>query len=85
MKIYECRPNNLPENLLEEDFFQPLIIGDTSDEINIEFDFSGIVNGCRIGWRKNKTWCGKHPRYWREPTDSEKRQLRKWKNKLKLT
>lgn len=83
MQIYECKPNNLPEDLLEEDFFQPLIIGETSKEINAELDLPKI-DGQHIGWRKNRTWCGQHPRYWREPTESERRQLTRWKNKHKL-
>lgn len=52
MKIYECRPNTIPEVVLEEDFFQPLIIGETSEEINVEFDFSKIMCSSHLGWRK---------------------------------
>lgn len=82
MEIFECKPGNLPEDILEEDFFQPLIIGDTSEEIDLEFDFTKRST-THIGWRKNKTWCGRHPRYWREPNDTERNQLNKWKNRPK--
>ena len=28
------------------------------------------------------SWCGEHPRYWREMSDIEKKDYVKWLNKL---
>lgn len=69
MNIYECKPGNMPEDVFP-DFVEsiPFIIGNTKEEISEELDKVKYH-----GFRKNKTWCGKHPRYWREMTLFEKR------------
>ena len=85
MKIFECKPNNLPEDILDDFESYPLIIGNTIEQVEQEqrYPFKTHVFTYR---RKNGkgycSWCGEHPRYWREMSDIEKKDYVKWLNKL---
>ena len=68
MVVYECRPGNMPEDL-NENLDKPFVIGDTLDEVSKEYT---KVDCHRFCIRKNHTWCGEHPRFWRPMTLNER-------------
>ena len=76
MVIYECKPNNLPEHILPDfDITYPFIIGRDIEDINHEhvIKFCCHMFAYRKLTNKGYSWCGEHPRYWREMTEKEKR------------
>lgn len=60
--IHECRPGNMPEDL-NENLKVPFIIGDTFEEMCYEYT---EIKCHRFCIRKNGTWVGEHPRFWRK-------------------
>lgn len=83
MEIMECVPGSLPEDLIENFEDYPYIIGDSVESILNETDIQPFYSHW-LGYRKltNKgvTWCGQHPRYWRELTEQEKSDYHKCKS-----
>lgn len=75
MTIYECKPGNFPEDILEDFETYPFVIGSTEEELKEEVD---SISQLYFKHRKNKTWCGAHPRFWREMTDNELKMYRRF-------
>lgn len=80
MTIYECKPGNLPEDMFEDVDYKVFLIGDTPEEL--EKEHKTIMTGTWVK-RRNKTWCGHHPRYWRDATLFERRIYNRFMSNLK--
>lgn len=84
MQIYECKLGNLPEDIITN--FEDrmcFVIGDNKEAIVQNVTFFPIQQH-RIAYRKQTgkrdqySWCGEHPRFWRELTETEKSDYQKW-------
>lgn len=82
---HECKPGNMPEDILPDSYecidkcgriyYNYIIISDYPISI---YDVKPWEFGCRVQ-RKNKTrftWCGSHPRYWRLSSLAEYKKIR---------
>ena len=79
MKIYECIPKNFPENIIPDfDETIPFVVGDTEYEVSKE----NTIKSRRYAWRmktdEGYSWCGRHPRLWRELTEKERRSYNRF-------
>ena len=85
MVIFECKPGNLPEHILPDfDETYPFIIGSNVEIVNQEYNkFCCHIFSWRKLTNKGYSWCGEHPRYWREMTENEKKVYVKFMNHLK--
>lgn len=68
-KIHKCKRKNMPEDF-NEDLNVPFIIGDTLEELHYEYVLMPFESH-RFCFRRDKTWCGQHPTYWRKMTQNE--------------
>lgn len=83
-EIYECRPGNMPEDIIPDfDESIPFIIGSTEEEAARELSFKHRLYGWRKPRNKCYSWCGEHPRFWREMTEAEKSSFRKFMSNIR--
>lgn len=77
MKIYECKPGNMPEDIIPHKFM--ILKRGLGMFLRISDSYEGIKKLCKPGFLESHTkalryvksldkrsWCGEHPRYWRE-------------------
>lgn len=77
MEIYECRPGNMPEDIMLHKF--TIVKRGLVFLARISDSYERIQKMCKPGFLEphskalryvksptKRSWCGEHPRYWRE-------------------